>query len=560
MTRDKPSDTAAKLGDDIGKSRVGDKVGFPDPAAAPLETDAVRPSALRTPAASDPLKVLVVLGHPRGSDSLCGGLAERYRDGAQAAGCDVRGINLADLDFDQNVAFVSPRSQALESSLKAASEAITWAEHIVFVYPTWWGTYPALLKGFLDRILLPGWAFREISGGIGFEGLLSGRTAELITTMDTPALVQALINKAPGRHAMARATLGFCGIEVTRHTRYGAVNHSTQAARERWLEEAETLGRRLARGPRSRGRRAWRSVQPWLVALRLQFYPMTFLAYLIGALLVASPGGFNHLLFWLGYLFMFTLEAATVFSNDLFDFESDRRNRFWGPFNGGSRILHQGAMTQRRLWIGAALAFALAMLVAGGLIAVSSSPWLVAGLCAGLAVLAIGYTIPPLKLSYRTLGEVDVGITHSLMPILLGMALQGGSIAGPEPWLIAAPMCLSILPAIILSGVPDHDADKAVSKVTVVVRFGIRNAFSIAAVLVLAAAVSAILLQFVLLPGIYGVFPTVVIAAHAAVLVVRLVKERDKNAVPRRIDGTMVLALSFILWFCILPLFTVPIG
>lgn len=511
-------------------------------------------------AASETLRVLVVLGHPRGAESLCGELAARYREGAQAAGCDVRNVNLADLKFEQNLSFASPRSQALEPDLKAVIEAIEWAEHIVFVYPTWWGTYPALLKGFLDRILLPDWAFREITGGIGFEGLLSGRTAELITTMDTPALVQALINKAPGRHAMARATLGFCGIEVTRHTRFGAVNHSTPDSRDQWLVDTEGLGRRLAHGPRSRGRRAWRSVQPWLTALRLQFYPMTFLAYLIGALLAANPSGFNHLLFWLGYLFMFTLEAATVFSNDLFDFESDRRNRFWGPFNGGSRILHQGAMSRRRLWIGAGFAFALAILAAGGLVALSSSPWLVAGICVALAVLAIGYTIPPLKLSYRTLGEVDVGITHSIMPILLGMALQGGSVAGPEPWLIAAPMGLSILPAIILSGVPDHDADRAVSKITIAVRFGIHNAFSIAAVLVLAAAVSAILLQFVLLPGIYGIVPTILIAAHAAVLVSRLMKERGRNAEPRRIDGTMVLALSFILWFCILPLFTVPLG
>lgn len=508
------------------------------------------------PLASDPLKVLILLGHPRGPFSLCGALAEHYRDGARGAGCDVRNVDLASLDFDQNVTFASPRSQALEPSLQAIQNDIEWAEHLVFVYPTWWGTYPALLKGFLDRILLPGWAFREITGGTGFEGLLTGRTAELLTTMDTPAPVQALINKAPGRNAMSRATLGFCGIEVTRHTRFGAVNHSTPEAREGWLADAEALGRGLAHGPRPPGHRAWATVRPWLVALRLQFYPMTFLAYLIGAMLSSGGEEFNHQIFWLGYLFMFTLEVATVFSNDLLDFESDRRNRLWGPFNGGSRILHQGAMTRKRLWIGTGVAFALAMAVTGILIARSPSPWLVAGIVIGLTVLATGYTVPPLKLSYRTLGEVDVGITHSVMPILLGMALQSGSIAGAEPWLIAAPLGLSILPAIILSGVPDHDADKAVSKVTVVVRFGIRNAFLIAAALVVAATVTAILLQFVLLPGIYGAVPTVLITLHAAGLVTRFLKEREKEAIPRRIDGTMVLALTFILWFCILPLFT----
>ncbi|MCR8826367.1 NAD(P)H-dependent oxidoreductase [Pseudosulfitobacter koreensis] len=501
-----------------------------------------------------PLKVLVILGHPRGAASFCGALAERYLEGAQAVGCDVRMVDLAALDFDQNMSFATPRLQTMEPSLVAVRDDIEWAEHFVFVYPTWWGTYPALLKGFLDRILQPDWAFREISGGTGFEGLLSGRTAELITTMDTPALVQSLINKAPGRNAMARATLGFCGIEVTCHTRFGPVNRSTSAERDRWLENIEARARNLVRGPRPPVRRAWAAVKPWLTAFRLQFYPMTFLAYLIGAFLGSEDGAFDHLQFWTGYLFMFTLEAATVFSNDLFDFESDRRNRFWGPFSGGSRVLHLRALTQERLTTGVWLTLMLALLLAGAMIAMSGSPWLVGGLAIGLAILAIGYTVPPLKLSYRTLGEVDVGVTHSFFPILLGMALQGGSVARPEPWLIALPMCLSILPAIILSGVPDHDADRAVSKNTIAVRFGIRPAFAVSAIFAVVAATLAALLQFYLLPGIYGTVPTVLVLAHAVLLVRRLMTEYGEDAKPRRIDTTMVLALSYILWFCVLPL------
>ena len=68
---------------------------------------------------------------------------------------------------------------------RQARRRIEWAEHLTFVYPAWWGVGPARLKGLLDRVLLPGFAFRERDDG-RFEGLLRGRTAHLITTLNTP--------------------------------------------------------------------------------------------------------------------------------------------------------------------------------------------------------------------------------------------------------------------------------------------------------------------------------------------------------------------------------------
>jgi len=67
------------------------------------------------------------------------------------------------MHFDPNVHADSPEHQPLEPDLVAAQRDIHWAEHVVFVYPTWWGTYPALLKGFLDRVLTPGFAFIHVT-------------------------------------------------------------------------------------------------------------------------------------------------------------------------------------------------------------------------------------------------------------------------------------------------------------------------------------------------------------------------------------------------------------
>jgi putative NADPH-quinone reductase len=131
--------------------------------------------------------VLLLLAHPR-PESLCGSLADAYAAGASVAGVELRRFDLAALRFEPNVTQVSPRDQDREDGLRLAMEAIDWADHIVIIFPTWWGTMPAVLKGFLDRVLIPGFAFADRDEGEGWDKLLSGRSAHLLTTMDTPPL------------------------------------------------------------------------------------------------------------------------------------------------------------------------------------------------------------------------------------------------------------------------------------------------------------------------------------------------------------------------------------
>ena len=109
-------------------------------------------------------------------------------NGARQAGAQCRELILSDIRFDHNVHEASPEQQSLEPDLVRAQRVIYWAEHLVFVYPAWWGTFPALLKGFLDRVMTPGFAFRDVSPD-KWDKLLAGRTTDLITTMDTPPVV-----------------------------------------------------------------------------------------------------------------------------------------------------------------------------------------------------------------------------------------------------------------------------------------------------------------------------------------------------------------------------------
>lgn len=395
--------------------------------------------------------MLIIVGHPR-TDSYCAALAAAFDDGARTAGPEVRKLEVGRLCFDPDVHGATPDQQLVEDDIRQARALILWAEHLVFVYPTWWGTMPARLKGFLDRVLAPGFSFRSCEGGTGYQGLLTGRSAQLITTMDTPPLVHRLIYRRPGWHAMARATLGFCGIRPVRALVFGSVKASTAQQRQTWLERARSEGQRLARGRIRPLEQLHHKVGAWLKAMRLQFYPMTWVAYTVGALAASPAGGIlANPLFWLGYLCLFLLELATVLTNEVVDYESDRNNRFYSTFTGGSRVLVEGLLSPRELRAGITAALAGFMAGATWLLTMTPAPPVSgAAVLGALAVLAIGYTAPPLKLCYRGLGEVDVAITHSLGVILCGYVFMGGAWRDPLPWLLSVPLLLAVPPAITL--------------------------------------------------------------------------------------------------------------
>jgi NAD(P)H dehydrogenase (quinone) len=138
-----------------------------------------------TPLEGDGKRILMILGTPK-SNSFCQALFEAYAQGALSKGHAVRQLKLGSLNFDPVLRDGYEQSQQLEPDLLEAQRQIHWAEHLVLVYPIWWGGMPALLKGFFDRIFLPGFAFKYRNRSQLWDKLLSGRTADLLVTLDTP--------------------------------------------------------------------------------------------------------------------------------------------------------------------------------------------------------------------------------------------------------------------------------------------------------------------------------------------------------------------------------------
>ncbi|WP_421616934.1 NAD(P)H-dependent oxidoreductase [Brevibacillus sp. TJ4] len=190
------------------------------------------------------MNILVIIGHPD-PKSYCSALAQSYIEGAASASAQIRTIDLGQIAFEPNLRYGYRKRTELEDALKEAQESIRWAEHLVIIYPTWWGTMPAVLKGFFDRVFLPGFAYQYRENSPLWDKLLAGKSARVIVTMDTPSWYNRLVYWRAGHLVMKRNILHFCGIKPVHITEIGPINSSTESKRAGWLQKIRALGSRL---------------------------------------------------------------------------------------------------------------------------------------------------------------------------------------------------------------------------------------------------------------------------------------------------------------------------
>ncbi|RKE52617.1 NAD(P)H-dependent oxidoreductase [Sphingobacterium detergens] len=189
-------------------------------------------------------KILIINGHPN-RESFNFGIAATYQDGAEESGAEVRSINIADLNFNPNLQFGYQKRTELEPDLLQAWEDILWAEHLVWVHPVWWGGLPAIMKGFIDRLFLPGFAFQYRENSLFWDKLLKGKSARIITTLDQPGWYYALVYGRPSVNQLKRSTLLFCGISPVKVTYIGIIKTSDTTKRNKWLYKIKQLGQKL---------------------------------------------------------------------------------------------------------------------------------------------------------------------------------------------------------------------------------------------------------------------------------------------------------------------------
>ncbi|MET0858625.1 MAG: NAD(P)H-dependent oxidoreductase [Telluria sp.] len=193
------------------------------------------------------MRVLLIQGHPdTGAAHLCRALEDAYADGARDGGHELRRIDVGLLDFPLLKSQEEWEHGALPAGLQQAQDDILWAEHIVFFFPLWLGDMPALLKGFLEQVERPGFAFsREGKNPFGKKGL-KGRSARLVVTMGMPAFIYRVWFRAHSIKSLRRNMLGFVGIGPVGDCLVGMAGAMSPRRAARWLDRMHALGRAAA--------------------------------------------------------------------------------------------------------------------------------------------------------------------------------------------------------------------------------------------------------------------------------------------------------------------------
>ncbi len=186
------------------------------------------------------MKLYILLGHPD-KNSFNGKIFSTYVETAKKLGHEIQTQCLGELTFDPILWKGYKEIQELESDLKKAQEYIKWCDKWVIIYPIWWGNIPALLKGFIDRILYSGFAFKYHEKDPFWDKLLKGRSAQLITTSDAPNLWIWWQYRNSDLFAMKKATLEFCGITPVKVKRIDRLRYRSQTDREKILEQVKRL-------------------------------------------------------------------------------------------------------------------------------------------------------------------------------------------------------------------------------------------------------------------------------------------------------------------------------
>lgn len=185
-------------------------------------------------------KVLVILGHPD-PVSFNAAIYKTYVKNIDHRNCEVETLELGKLKFDPVLRFGYRKFMQPDADIERSRELIKWADHIVFIYPIWWSSMPSLLKGWLDRVITPGFAYNM--KGLRSIKHLTGRTAELIMTGDGPAVYHKLLVRTPIT-LMKNRILRFCGIRVKKVRICSPVNAPNDKNRTRFLKTIARAARR----------------------------------------------------------------------------------------------------------------------------------------------------------------------------------------------------------------------------------------------------------------------------------------------------------------------------
>jgi NAD(P)H dehydrogenase (quinone) len=186
------------------------------------------------------MDILVILAHPK-QGSFNHAIAKAAIDTLKNKGHKIIFHDLYQEKFDAILPYEEiPRDAEMNSEIEKHCQELETAQGIVIVHPNWWGQPPAILKGWIDRVIRSGVAYKFIEGDQGEGvpvGLLSATRVVVFNTSDTPQERELEVFGDPLETLWKNCIFGLCGVKAFQRKNYGVMVTSTSEEREKWLED-----------------------------------------------------------------------------------------------------------------------------------------------------------------------------------------------------------------------------------------------------------------------------------------------------------------------------------
>ena len=187
--------------------------------------------------------ILIINGHPHVGDHYVTALADAYERGAREAGFKVDRIDVAKL----NVTPLQDPAEFYEASddpLTLDGQAkITAADHVVLLFPMWFGGLPAYTRAYIERLGGGGFFLSESEETEWPKAMMKGKSVRIVMTMGMPSAAYRMIFGSFSLRGLERSIFGISGFHPIRHTLIGMVEDMKDEGRRNWLSKMEEMGR-----------------------------------------------------------------------------------------------------------------------------------------------------------------------------------------------------------------------------------------------------------------------------------------------------------------------------
>ena len=195
------------------------------------------------------MKTLIVYNHPY-EGSFCNAILKAVQRGLKKGGHTCKVINLDKDNFDpvmraKDLKAFAELGRGIESALMDLDPTVfrykkklEWADHIVMIFPIWWMSMPAMMKGFVDKVIFPGVAY-DMDNGRLVSRLASLKQVTVISTMNTPADIyrDMFVNSLEG--SLIKGTFNQIGVHDAEWISFNMVKQVGTEVREQWLADLE---------------------------------------------------------------------------------------------------------------------------------------------------------------------------------------------------------------------------------------------------------------------------------------------------------------------------------